>query len=213
MILKRGSTGRDVVNLQTALHERHYYGGDHDGMFGPETERAVRNFQIAAGLTPDGVAGPITRAALNMNIVAPRVPHAAVELVKLFEGFRADAYLCPADVWTIGYGHTGSVHFGDVVTEAEAETLLEFDLHHSANIVKKYVQVPLNENQRAALISFVFNVGGAAFQKSTLLVRLNKHEYAAVPSELAKWVRANGFVLDGLKRRRAAEADLWRKVG
>jgi lysozyme len=69
--------------------------------------------------------------------------------------------------------------------------------------------VPLNDNQFAALVSFVFNVGETAFAKSSLLKKLNAGDHAAVPKELMRWVKAAGIQMDGLVRRRLAESDLW----
>lgn len=212
MILKRGSTGNDVKTLQDELKRLGYYGGAVDGMFGPETESAVKAYQAKHHLVADGVVGPITRAAIGMEVPPPRVPAEAVEIVKRFEGFRAEAYLCPANVWTIGYGYTRNVKQGDVVTKEEAEELLRFDLEHAANIVAQNVTVPLNEHQRAALISFVYNVGAGAFAESTLLKELNSRNYDAVPAQLTRWTKAGGRELKGLVRRRQAELELWRKT-
>ncbi|WP_247643165.1 lysozyme [Brucella sp. B13-0095] len=76
-------------------------------------------------------------------------------------------------------------------------------------LVERLVKVPLTDNQFAALVSFDFNTG--ALDKSTLLKKLNKGDYAAVPVELMKWVNAGGKKINGLVNRRAAEAGLWAK--
>lgn len=136
-----------------------------------------------------------------------------IALIKRWEGFKADAYLCPAGVWTIGYGHTKNVKPGDRVTEAEAEAFLREDLADAENTVLREVHVPLSDGQFAALVSFVFNLGAGNFAKSTLLKKLNAGDYDAVPAELMKWdkARVNGrlVALKGLTNRRAAEAGLW----
>lgn len=137
-------------------------------------------------------------------------------LVKKYESCKLSAYQCPAGVWTIGYGHTKSVKKGDSLqNEPEALALLESDLNSIGMEVEKRVRVPLGDNQFSALVSFAFNVGIGNFTYSTLLKRLNAGGYDAVPSELAKWVKATDpntgkkITLGGLVKRRAAEAELW----
>jgi lysozyme len=143
------------------------------------------------------------------------INRAGLELVKRFEGFYSDAYLCPAGVWTIGYGHTAGVYQGQTITEDEAEHLLAEDLGGSASDVERLITVQLSENQFAALVSFTFNVGGGNLQNSTLRRKLNTGDYEAVPFELNRWVKATDpatgkkVTLPGLVRRRAAEAELW----
>lgn len=132
-----------------------------------------------------------------------------LNLVKHFEGLYQKAYLCPAKVWTIGYGHTKDVSEGDVITEKEAENLLCDDMQYSADAVTRIINVPLNDNQFAALVSFTFNCGEGALASSTLCKKLNNGDYASVPSELNRWVKAGGKTLQGLVKRRAAEGDLW----
>lgn len=132
-----------------------------------------------------------------------------IELIKEFEGLRLVPYLCPARKWTIGYGHTRTVRAGMKLTPAEAEQLLRDDLQLAARTVERLVQVPLNDNQFAALVSFVFNIGTSNFEQSTLLRLLNRGWYEQVPAQLSRWNKANGEVMGGLARRRAAEARLW----
>ena len=129
----------------------------------------------------------------------------AVELVKGFEGFSPKAYLCPAGVPTIGYGHTGNVRPDDTITPEEAESLLEKDLAKFDAGIKKAVKVPLNENQLAALTSFAYNVGLGAFNNSTLVKQLNEGRYDLAADQLLRWTKAAGKELKGLVRRRAAE--------
>lgn len=135
-----------------------------------------------------------------------------IRLLKQWEGLRLTAYQDVGGVWTIGYGHTGSdVTEGLTITEAEAETLLRTDILDTEQAVAQLVKVDLTDNQFAALVSFVFNVGRGAFAKSTLLRKLNAGDYDAVPGELAKWIRAGGKPVKGLANRRAAEVGLWAK--
>lgn len=141
-----------------------------------------------------------------------------LKLVKQFEGKRLKAYRCPAGVWTIGYGHTKGVKPGDTISEDEADRLLADDMIDAGAEVGKCVKVALNDNQFAALASFVFNAGIGNLKVSTLLKRLNAGDYDCVPSELAKWIKASDpktgkkASLPGLVRRRAAEGELWLKT-
>lgn len=144
------------------------------------------------------------------------VPKAAVELVKRHEGLRLEAYLCPAGVCTIGYGHTGpDVKMGQRITKAEAERLLREDMRWATDLVDTRVKVHLSQPQRCALISFAFNVGEGAFGSSTLLKKLNAGDYAAVPAQMARWnkakVKGKLTVLPGLVTRRAEEAALFQQ--
>lgn len=142
---------------------------------------------------------------------------AGLDLIKQFEGCRLKAYKCPADVWTIGYGHTSAagspkVTSGMTITQAQANKILAQDLGQYENAINDSAKVDLTQDQFDALVSFVYNVGIGAFQKSTLLKKLNAGQYDAVPAELMKWTKAGGKELPGLVRRRRAEAALWRGV-
>jgi len=142
-----------------------------------------------------------------------------IEHVKRWEGVKLTAYPDPGSKdgtpWTIGYGHTSDaflkVHKGLTITQAQAEAALAYDLNETAAKVDGLVKVDLNDNQFGALVSFAFNIGTTAFAKSTLLRKLNAGDYASVPSELARWTRNDGKVMQGLVNRRAAEAGLWAK--
>lgn len=132
-----------------------------------------------------------------------------LQLVKEFEGLRLKAYRCPAGVWTIGYGHTRGVHNGQECTEAEAASWLVEDLLEAESTVKYLVTAPLTENQRAALVSLVFNIGGGNFRTSTLLRLLNAGDYQGAAQQFLKWTKGGGEELPGLKRRREAERALF----
>lgn len=132
-----------------------------------------------------------------------------IELIRHFEGCRFDAYLCPAGVWTIGYGHTADVKEGDSIDQEAAEAFLIEDLETFERDVTNFVKVPLTQQQFDALVSWTFNLGAGNLAESTLLRKLNNYQYAEVPEQMMRWVRAGGQVLDGLVRRRAAEAALF----
>jgi len=132
-----------------------------------------------------------------------------IELIRHFEGCRLNAYLCPAGVWTIGYGHTADVKEGDSIDQEAAEAFLIKDLEKFEQAVTRLVEVPLTQQQFDALVSWTFNLGAGNLAASTLLRKLNNYQYAEVPEQMMRWVRAGGKVLDGLVRRRAAEAALF----
>lgn len=139
---------------------------------------------------------------------------AAIALVKHFEGQYLRAYLCPAGVPTVGFGHTGpDVRLGMTITAAKAEELLAADLAEAAAVVDKYVRVPLPDDPRGALSSFVFNLGAGSFASSTLLELLNRGDTAAAARQFGRWTKArvDGQLVDlpGLVARRAAEAALF----
>ena len=136
---------------------------------------------------------------------------AASRIVARFEGLRLEAYLCPAGVWTIGYGHTRSVKKGDRISESQAFAYLLEDLEEAAKPIRMLVKQPLNQNQFDALCSFVLNVGAGNFGKSTLLILLNKGSFKEVAKQFSLWVHGGGKRLPGLVTRRAAEADLFLK--
>lgn len=151
--------------------------------------------------------------------MARTINRETVEHVKRWEGLKLTAYPDPGsrdgNPWTVGYGHTSDgflkVTRGLTISPKQAEEALEFDLNETAAAIDELVKVGLSDNQFGALASFAFNVGLGAFKKSTLLKKLNKGDYAAVPAELARWTRNDGKVMKGLVNRRAAEAGLWAK--
>lgn len=133
-----------------------------------------------------------------------------IDLIKRFEGFSPVAYLCPAGVWTIGYGHTAGVHEGDSIDGDTAEDYLREDLTSAEGAVEKYVKVPLKQWQFDALVSFTFNLGAGNLYSSTLLKKVNRNpDDPSIRQEFEKWVYAGGRVLQGLVERRKAEADMY----
>jgi len=131
-------------------------------------------------------------------------------LIRRFEGFVPVPYLCPAGYWTVGYGHViapGEV-FGRV-SEAEAEQMLAQDVTAAEHAVSRLISVGLTPSQFDALVSFTFNVGAAALERSTLRRRVNGGWHAEVPGQLLRWIYAGGRVMPGLVRRREAEGRLY----
>ena len=133
-----------------------------------------------------------------------------IDLIKSFEGLSLKAYLCPAGVLTIGYGHTGSnVMPGQIISEEQAENLLRSDLNRFEVGILKSVSTSINQNQFDALVSLSFNIGLGAFRNSTLLRVLNEGNYEEAASNFLKWNKGGGRVLPGLVRRREAERQLF----
>ncbi len=133
-----------------------------------------------------------------------------LNLIKRYEGCVLKAYRCPAGVLTIGYGHTGGVREGQVITRKEADEYLKRDVKAVETCISTAVQSRLSQNQFDALCSFTFNVGCGNFLRSTLLkkIKVNPSD-PAIRAEFAKWVHAKSVVLPGLVKRRKEEADLY----
>jgi GH24 family phage-related lysozyme (muramidase) len=135
-----------------------------------------------------------------------------LDLIKEFEGLELTAYLCPAGVWTIGYGSTSGVKQGDRITVEQAEALLRKDVERFEAAVAQMVRVPLTDNQFAALTSFAFNCGTEALRGSTLLRLLNAGDYQGAANQFLRWTRAGGAEeVPGLVIRRKAERELFLK--
>ena len=132
-------------------------------------------------------------------------------LVKTFEGYRDEAYICPGGKWTIGYGHTKNVKQGDTCTQSEAEEYLKEDLKVAEDAINAQ-GLSLSQQQFDALVSFVYNIGTGNFQSSTLLKRLRQdtEDYETLEYEWKRWKYSNKQVLKGLVRRRAAEWSLYK---
>jgi lysozyme len=138
-----------------------------------------------------------------------------IPIIRKFEGLKLKAYLCPAGVWTIGYGNTfyengSKVQEGEKITLDRADKLLFFVVQKFESEVSKLVKSSINDNQLGALTSFAFNVGAGNLAKSTLLKKVNANPNdATIRDEFMRWTKAGGKVLNGLITRRKAEADLY----
>ena len=138
-----------------------------------------------------------------------KISNNGLDLVKHFEGLVLEAYKCPAGVWTIGYGHTKDVQPGDSWSEDHADHMLEVEMEEYEKYINDLVEVELNQNQFDAMVSWVYNLGVGNLQSSTLLKVLNAGDYAGVPEQIMRWNKAGGKTLEGLTRRRQAEAVLF----
>ena len=132
-------------------------------------------------------------------------------LIKKFEGCELEAYKCAAGVWTIGYGSTKSVKEGDTITQEEADELLLHEMEEYEGYINDLVETNLKQNEFDAMVSWVFNLGPANLKSSTLLKVLNSShpDWNDVPAQIKRWNKAGGKVLQGLIRRREAEARLF----
>lgn len=133
----------------------------------------------------------------------------AYELIKQFEGLRLEAYLCPAGIWTIGYGHTSGVSPNSFIRIQEADEYLHRDVAAIEMQLNK-LNLSLRQCQWDAIVSFVFNVGIGNFKASTLLakIRINPDDNSII-DEFLRWVYANGKVMRGLQKRRLTEMKLY----
>jgi lysozyme len=133
-----------------------------------------------------------------------------IELIKSLEGFRSEPYVCAGGYLTIGYGHKllPSDSY-KIVSPEKAQQILENDLRRIERLVLKYINVGINDDQFAALVSFTFNVGAAALQRSTLRQKINYVYYEDGAKEFLKWVYAGGRKIIGLVRRRRLESELF----
>lgn len=139
------------------------------------------------------------------------ITEAGLQLIQRFEGFRANPYLCPAGYWTIGYGHVikNPKDFSYGLTENEAQALLSSDIIKAEYAVFRLITVPLTDGMFDALVSFTFNLGSGALQRSALRRKVNREEHEDVPTEFRRWIWAGGKKLKGLLIRRNAEAALY----
>lgn len=146
------------------------------------------------------------------------VNKSGIDLMHQFEGCKLTAYLCPAKVWTIGWGNTfyedkSKVKQGDVITQERANELFQNIVNEFASGVKKLLAKDINENQFSALVCFAYNVGTGNLKQSTLLRKVNNNPFdVTISNEFMRWNKASGKVLNGLTRRRKAESELYVKV-
>lgn len=136
-----------------------------------------------------------------------RLSQKGLDLIKSFEGFSHVTYICPGGYRTIGYGHLmrDDEDYPHGISKFEAEQMLGLEVRQAERAIHRLIEVPLSQGQVDALVSFVYNLGSGALQRSTLRRKINREEHEEVPQELLKWVWAGGRKLNGLIRRRQAE--------
>lgn len=136
----------------------------------------------------------------------------AIDFIKEFEGYRSHPYQDSGGVWSIGYGTvSGITEDSPPVTEASATLLLEHDLRFAVNAIQRLVPYPLNDNQFAALCSFIYNVGVHAFETSTMLKLLKNAQYDLASAQFLRWNHIGGEKSGGLTTRRKSEQELFLK--
>lgn len=136
----------------------------------------------------------------------------SLELIRSLEGFRANAYLDgEGGTLTIGWGTTKGIKIGMTITHEEAESYLRRDVADAVRTIDRLVRVQLNANERCSLISFIYNVGSKAFEKSTLLKKLNRNDRLGAADEMLRWIRQKDKVSTGLLNRRRKEKELFLK--
>ena len=145
-----------------------------------------------------------------------KISNLGLELIKEFEGFSANAYLCPAKIPTIGYGNTfyedsRKVKLGEQISKTDALELLEKIANKDfADKIFSAIKVPVAQNQFDAMVSLAYNIGTGSFLKSTLLKKVNAGDFIGASEEFLKWNKSGGKELLGLTRRRKREQDLFK---
>lgn len=143
----------------------------------------------------------------------------ALDLIKKYEGFSSKPYLCPAGVWTIGYGNTkypNGIRVGKndpSISEKEALQMLSLTIEKEflPKVLELSPILKQHPNKLAAVLSFCYNLGAGAYANSTLRKKVNALQFAEASKEFNKWVLASGRKLQGLVKRRAEEAELFMK--
>ena len=137
------------------------------------------------------------------------ISNEGISLIKKFEGLELESYQCSAGVWTIGYGETKDIREGMTITIEQADNMLLNSLDIFCLHVEKAVEVDLKQCEFDALVSWTYNLGPTNLNESTMLVEINNKNWDEVPHQMKRWNKANGKVLEGLVRRREAEALLF----
>ena len=138
-----------------------------------------------------------------------QISEEGIQLIKNFEGCRTEAYQDSVGVWTIGYGHTKGVFEGMIISKDDADEMLLEELEEYEEYVEEYVEVPLSQNEFDALVCWTYSLGPTNLRNSPLLIVLSQSKFDEVPEQIKRWNKAGGEVLNGLVRRREAEALLF----
>lgn len=138
-----------------------------------------------------------------------KISQKGIDLIKKFEGCRLKAYKDSVGVWTIGWGNTSHAKAGMAITQQQAETFLKEDIVPVERVLNG-MGVNFTQNQFDALCSWIFNLGTANFNSSTMRKYIiAKKGDVEITDQLIKWHNAGGKPLTGLKRRRVAEANMF----
>lgn len=142
----------------------------------------------------------------------------AAEIISIFEGKENEAYQDQGGVWTVGYGNTWHhdlkrpIQQGDKISDTKALEWLKISIKDVQDLITDLVKVPINQNQKDSLTSLAYNIGKAAFAKSTLLRLLNSNApKIEVADQFLRWNKVKGVVNRGLTNRRKKERELFLK--
>lgn len=156
----------------------------------------------------------IIAAIVLLLLISKKV--SAEKLIAKFEGLKLNAYPDTGGIWTIGYGNTFNpftgvkVKEGDKISKATAIDWLKKDIEKRQIAISKLIKVPISSNKLAAITSLAYNIGLAAFQRSTLLRLLNeKAPVEQIADQFLKWNKVKGVEVRGLTNRRKLERELF----
>lgn len=171
---------------------------------------------VTSGSFMDFLNDLATRGSLEVQSVSGDFASKAANFISGHEGFSAKAYPDPPgqyQKYSIGYGHqitgTDGLNPNSVIDQPTALTLLSNDVGFAISCVEQLVEVTLTDDQKIALVDFVYNLGCGAFQGSTLLRLLNNGDYSGAANEFNRWIYANGNILQALVDRRQSEMELF----
>lgn len=137
----------------------------------------------------------------------------AIDLIKQYEGCELKVYKDSKDFLTVGYGHKilpqDRLKLNQTITQEQADSFLAFDLARTEAGVDRLLHVDVTDNQFDALVSFAFNIGVGALERSSLLNNLNTKRFTTAADELLQWNHSGGVVVKGLLLRRTAERSLF----
>ncbi len=139
-----------------------------------------------------------------------KINNKGLEIIKSSEGLSLKSYLCPANIPTIAYGHTGSdVSLGMTISKGRAEELLRSDLKRFENGVYRLLEIKPTLNEFSAMVCLAFNIGLDGFAESEVLENHNKNKKYDACLKFHNWRRGGEEILKGLVRRRLKEAELY----
>lgn len=153
----------------------------------------------------------------SVELIQRTCNEAGINIIKRFEGLKLESYLCPAQIWSIGYGTTringDRVTPGMRIIKTQAEKYLRDDLRRFEQWVSDRTdEIPLTDNQFSALVSLCYNCGMAPLDdENTIKEALNRQDYEAAAQGFMLWVYAGGKKLKGLVDRRREERELFEK--
>ena len=169
----------------------------------------IAAISIPAALVLFAVLYFLKRKRTKKTTTVKTTSYKGLNIIKEFEGYQSKAYQCAAGVWTIGYGHTSGVKEGDTCTKEQADAWLAADVQTVENAINA-LAISLSQNQFDALVSLGFNIGANALLNSTLIKKAKADpDDDTIADEFLRWNKVGNTVVNGLTRRRQAEADLY----